>query len=292
MKRTAGYVKGDIDGVSTLIVILSLLVTALTNVTLVLLKGNTLSFVIIGLITAVGCFVTWLLSESFEDLFAFELIPIVYYIAFSLMQQKLKVAQLPAPDSLLVCAIVVFSVTFLFATLFTMIAGTIDSLAYPLFFRRSTIFFAISYIYLSMRYLFVQDSLTMLGMPQFIPFGTFVAYVSALVNGSVRTSVFVLFIASRLLIFLPYGFVLSYFLSRVHIYIRTVVLFLLPLITELVRFVLDINRFDIDSVIFGFAGAMAGLLCYSLLNDLCIKNTGKMLTGKEPERDYFSKKMK
>lgn len=91
--------------------------------------------------------------------------------------------------------------------------------------------------------------------------------------------------------FLPYGFFVAMVGRKIHSLLRLGLVLVLPVIVELLQYILKFNTFDTDDIIFSFLGGLIGILLFVIFNALFQKTTGKNFDGSEIEKDYYGRRI-
>lgn len=152
---------------------------------------------------------------------------------------------------------------------------------YPVFFCKSSILFLLTYLFI-----LVYGSFDNVAIPSvykstndFInltPFWSISVQIEAYLSGKMPISDIILYLCSRILIFVPYGYYCVLLLRRKSKLIRLLSLLVLPFLIELFQGVLNSSRCDIDDLIYALIGGLLGTLFYYLMNSLY-----KVISGKD-----------
>ena len=78
---------------------------------------------------------------------------------------------------------------------------------------------------------------------------------------------------------------------KIHSLLRLGLVLVLPVIVELLQYILKFNTFDADDIIFSFLGGLIGMLLFVIFNTLFQKTTGKNFDGSEIEKDYYGRRI-
>lgn len=93
----------------------------------------------------------------------------------------------------------------------------------------------------------------------FVPFKTISTYIAAMFNGSLKTSIAIKNVFGNLIMFLPMGIYLPYYLKKIHRVGRfTVSMIILLFVIEATQLVTRKGSFDIDDFILNIVGALVG----------------------------------
>ena len=124
-----------------------------------------------------------------------------------------------------------------------------------------------------------------------IPFASFAAYIDGIISETVPVQRLLQYLLERILLFLPYGFFIAMVGRKLHSMLRLGLVLVLPVIVELLQYLLKYHSCDADDVIFAFLGGMFGMLLFVIFNVVFQKTTGKNFDGSEVERDYYGRKI-
>lgn len=151
---------------------------------------------------------------------------------------------------------------------------------YPVFFRKSSILFLLTYLFI-----LIYGSIDNIAIPSaykstndainFTPFWSISVQIEQYLDGKMPISDIVLYLCSRTLIFIPYGYYCTLLLRQKSKIARLLVLLVLPFLIELCQCILNPSRCDIDDFIYALIGGLLGALCYQLMNSLFKRISGK-----------------
>lgn len=251
-----------------------------------------LGWLLMAVSVLAGCGVVHALTGELVDLFAYLLIPCSFFISLGLLRISTPISFLKGDGSLFFISLLVWAVTVAYAIVCVWIRGSGTSLRFLSFYRESTIFFYSVYFALIVFGVFFYDKAATEDMVQLIPFATFATYIEAIINKTISWQVLAYFLLYRAVFFVPYGFFISMIGQKLHLAVRILLLLVLPGAIELAQLTLHLNRCDIDELIFAFFGGLLGMLCFYLFNELFLHFTGKTYNGKEPDRDYYGRRLR
>ena len=78
---------------------------------------------------------------------------------------------------------------------------------------------------------------------------------------------------------------------KMHSLLRLGLVLVLPVIIELLQYLLHFNSFDADDAVFSFLGGLIGMLGFVIFNAMFQKTTGKNFDGSEIEKDYYGRRI-
>ena len=120
----------------------------------------------------------------------------------------------------------------------------------------------------------------------FTPFWSIATQIEDYLNHMIPLSDIFTYLASRTLLYIPYGYYSILLLRRRSRLSRFLVLFLLPVIIEAIQYFIIPNRCDIDDIIYGFIGGLAGALWFHLNNLIFHAISGKIFLAKDSDFRY------
>lgn len=121
----------------------------------------------------------------------------------------------------------------------------------------------ISILFLGTRSLYMGDEVPLTiylkFSANFVPFKTISIYVNALFNGSMNINIPIKNLFGYLLIFLPMGIYLPFYVKRVNkLGVFIIVIFGMLLLIEIIQLVTRLGSFDVDNLILNMVGALIG----------------------------------
>ncbi len=142
-------------------------------------------------------------------------------------------------------------------------------ISYKLCCKQNIVLYEEFYILLSVTYLLLLYELvtrvdynTLAGGVNIIPFAEILRY-------KVSSRLFMLNVIGNILLFIPFGLIISLYVKPKKIYIATLISFLVSITIEFVQ--LNIGRsFDVDDILLNTIGATFGYFIYKLINKMPI----------------------
>ncbi len=189
---------------------------------------------------------------------------------------------LPADDWLYWLPVFVVLVIEAFGTLVMMFLGNRQMRNFNRFFLIGCVILGTVYVGILAYCLLAADG----GLPSdgtmgWIPFETLSGYIEDAIRGVGDAGRIAEYIVPRVLIYMPFGFYISVILKRSTILLRFPLILLLPIGMEWAQRQFGLGRADIDDVIFGIIGGIAGVLLYCLLDAVSRACAGRGLLEKE-----------
>lgn len=117
------------------------------------------------------------------------------------------------------------------------------------------------------------------------PFLTLSIEIEDYLYGIIPLSYIFIYLASRILVFIPYGYYITLLTKKRSRPLRILLYLLLPTLIELIQFFIYPSRSDIDDLIYGFIGAIVGSLFFNLVSIIFRSISGKDYLEKE---SYYS----
>lgn len=160
------------------------------------------------------------------------------------------------------------------------------------FYRDSSIVFFIFYIGILIYGSFTPDVFgwAYKAIPDnavFVPFKIITLQVKHYLDGSVPFINIIIYLASRILIYLPYGFIIMLVLRRKSRLSKGLSVFILPFLIETVQYFTIPVRCDIDDLIYAVISSLLGFLAFMLINAIYRAFSGRnFLMNEETYRRY------
>ncbi|MGF7141868.1 glycopeptide antibiotics resistance protein [Anaerotaenia torta] len=120
----------------------------------------------------------------------------------------------------------------------------------------------------------------------FLPFETITVLIEDYLYGVLPLSDILFYVFVRILVFLPYGFQMTFLLKRQSRLPRFLVLLILPCALEAAQYFIIPERFDVDDVIYAVIGGILGSILYYLCNFIFRSITGKDFLSRESDYPY------
>lgn len=99
----------------------------------------------------------------------------------------------------------------------------------------------------------------------FIPFKTIIFYINSIFDGSINLDIPIINLSANLLMFLPAGIYLPYYVKRIKSLKSCVAaMFIILIIIELIQFLTRRGSFDIDDLILNMLGVVIGYLIWKI----------------------------
>lgn len=176
---------------------------------------------------------------------------------------------MPFSNTMLGIAIINWLVPMLFCYIRHMLDSGNKIEDYHEFYRNSSIIFLIFYTAVMIYAMFVENTF-LWAHPQtsqgynFIPFNVISLQIEDYLYGYLPLSKILIYLLGKILIYAPYGFYLTHMLRRRKRLVQFLSLLILPLVIELLQFLLLPAYCDIDDLIYGLIGGLLGLLFFYL----------------------------
>lgn len=114
-----------------------------------------------------------------------------------------------------------------------------------------------------------------------LPFAILSTQIEDYLNGSLPISDILIYLCSRMLIFVPFGYYIALITRKLSKILRLVVLLLFPLVLEILQYFIRPVRSDIDDVIYALLGGLLGVLYFLITNSIFRAVTGKDFLRKD-----------
>lgn len=247
-----------------------------------------LPLLLCSLVIAAGTFGVIKAGDGLDGLFVYTAAAFAYPFIRLLfdLSDKTNSGIIPALN----VTVVIFSwaIPFVWAIFYALSSHDVERNGFAGWFKAQAVMMGLAYIAFMIFWLFYYNTAYHEegASSQLIPFVTFAGYLEAVIMGTISWKVMALYILFAGAIFLPFGFLVSTAFSRFHIAVRLAVVFVFPLLTELIQLWSGKNLFDIDDIIIGFVGGALGMLVHIVLDSIFLEVCGRSCTGK-PKRYSF-----
>lgn len=124
-----------------------------------------------------------------------------------------------------------------------------------------------------------------------IPFEAITIQIEDYLYGLLSLSDIILYLACRILLYIPYGYQMTFLLRRYGRLLRLVGLLVFPLLVELFQYIFIPGRFDIDDVIYALIGGILGSLLFYLCNLIVRAITGRDFLSKDSGYPFSNSKI-
>lgn len=280
------------SGKTLWIILISMLVTAIQFFVYYCMGDGWLGLLLAGLCVLLGGIAVHALTGELEELFSYLLFPCVCAGAVGLLLPQLSGDILPGRGTVFTGCFLAWLLPVIYGCLFTWAEGGSALSQFSDFYKKAVILFYVVYfgvlVFWFVAYSRIPENEI---SAQFIPFATFAAYVDGVISDTVPLKRLLQFIAERIGMFLPYGFFVAMAGRKIHSLLRLGLVLVLPVIVELLQYILKFNTFDADDIIFSFLGGLIGMLLFVIFNTLFQKTTGKNFDGSEIEKDYYGRRI-
>jgi len=274
------------------LVLIGLVVSILQFVVYYITGGGWLGLLIGGLCLLLGSVGVHLLTGELEELFAFLLIPCVFLGSIGLLLPMLSGEILPENTTVLLGAMFAWLIPVAYACVCTWMEGNTAVLQFASFYKKAAVFFYLVYLGIFIYWFMVYSRIPAEEVTvQFIPFAGFAAYIDGIISDTVPAMRLISYLLERILLFLPYGFFVAMVGRKLFGVLRLGLVLALPIVIELLQYLLKFNSFDADDAMFSFLGGLIGMLGFVIFNGLFQKTTGKNFDGSEVDRDYYGRRI-
>jgi glycopeptide antibiotics resistance protein len=132
---------------------------------------------------------------------------------------------------------------------------------FTFFFKSVSIVFFVMYIFIFVYTLFIGEgprSFRHRGI-NLIPFDTILPYITGEAYNRANADIIAINILANILLLVPVGFYLSVIFKKLNLFLRIIIIFIIPIAIETVQYLLYIGIADIDDVILNFTGGLIGI---------------------------------
>lgn len=165
---------------------------------------------------------------------------------------------------------------------------------FPNFFRNSSLLFIFFYLAILGYSFFSVDSFpwayqVAFDQPNFHPFWSISIHIEDYLDKMIPLTDIFIYLASRILIFIPYGYYTILIFRRRSRLFRFLVLLSFPLAIEILQYCLIPGRCDIDDMIYGLIGGLLGALWFYFNNMIYRLISGKDFLAKHSDLRYLNR---
>lgn len=162
---------------------------------------------------------------------------------------------------------------------------------YSSYFRNSSVVFILFYLGIIIYGNFNAEAFpwayrSVIDQANFTPFWSLATQIEDYLNGLIPISDIIVYLCSRILPYLPYGFYVIVLLRRKPKTIRFISLLILPIMIELLQYIFVPARSDIDDIIYALIGGILGALMFHLTNVIFRAVSGKNFLANSTDFRY------
>ena len=276
----------------TFVTLLSLVVSLLQYLACCFIDSSTI--IIIGSIFVFSIASVLLVhqTQDFEVCFSFQLICIFVQLLTTITTYNHTQSNLPNFTFLVLLCIVNWLVPSVICFVLYLIDRASHYKQYTIFFRNSAILFFLAYFaFFGYALFWNNDAYHYYNFEtavfSWIPFATIAENIQNCVVGTTSIFDLLLYLLGHIIMYVPYGFLLSLLLRPLPLVVRLCSLIVLPIVTEVVQFIFRLGPSDMDDIILGFLGAGIGMFGFFVCNILCKQITGRVFLQKNNRRNYY-----
>lgn len=236
-----------------------------------------------------GCMVSFLTTKNYDSLLIYTVSFLALFGAGWLIFFNLLFRWMPAEPGLYWMPVYAAFLVSVFGTVVRIFVRSRKIRNFNRFFILSCVALGAVYLGIVIYGLFLSNSAfsPVTEKMQWIPFATLSEYIEDLIRGEGSLSAVVFYLLPRLLLYVPYGFYISVLLRENAVLLRLPLLLILPVGAEWAQRQFGLGGADIDDIIFGIIGGIAGVLIYSLIDFISRKCVGRRLLERESAYGSF-----
>ena len=256
-----------------------------------------LIFIIWGisiLISIVCCYILLEQTLTFEACFQYSLLVVFISLVILVISYFGKVQTfLPYTGTMLGIA----SINWLIPHIFCFFVSILDHSTrfdnFRNFYRNSSIIFCFFYLGTLIYGAFISDAFPA-AYPittesyNFTPFSIITLEIEGYLYNEISLGEVLLYLFSRIVVFLPYGFYISLLLRRQSRLPKYLALLIFPFLIEALQLVFIPSRCDIDDLFYALLGGLLGSLLLWLTNMLYHALSGKEFLGRDNEYHFYN----
>ncbi len=167
---------------------------------------------------------------------------------------------------------------------------------YRSFYVQDSLLFFIVYIGIIIYGSFVKSAFPWaytgsLNYANIIPFEAITIQIEDYLYGLLPLKDILLYLACRILLYIPYGYQMTFLFRKQGRLARLAALLALPLLIEISQYFFISYRFDIDDVIYALIGGILGSLFFNICNLIVRAVTGRNFLSKDSEYSFSNSKI-
>lgn len=274
---------------ATIIILMSIFTVLAQFTLLYFLPDDRTALCIEGAIVFLVSLILLLNSYHFEAVFIYMLLNVVLSSVIASFQFiEIRYFYYSVADYNLWTVIVNFVVPSVLCLLVSLFDRSSRFQAYASFVRNSCILFSLYYL---ATFLYLQltphtDTIWSGTSQNLIPFYTIAGYIEDYIYHVGDLKTIFLHLLAPVLLYIPFGFLMSLLLHHRQRFLRLLPILLLPFGVEVIQFLTHINNVNIDDSIYGLLGGLLGQLLFFLLNALFLGIKGREFPDNAPS--YYS----
>lgn len=252
-------------------------------------------YVILGISCLISIICTYVFLEttlSYETCFIYTLLMVfISFVITLLIYYSKEYSFIPYSNTLIIIA----SINWLIPTTFCYVRCMFDRGPrfenFNTFYKNNNIIFLVFYVSIFVYQLFFQgfiplDTQLLAEKLNFIPFLRLATYIEAYIYKDISLTIIVNYLASSILLYLPYGFYSSMLLRRFGKLVRLLSILLFPILIEAIQYFTNAKKCDIDDVIYAFIGGILGAALFHIISFIFRVISGKKFLSRESEYMY------
>lgn len=258
--------------VATLIILLSIISVTVQFILYFFLGISVLTFVISGILILICSHIFLELTLSYESIFNYTLLnTLVCIIIIGLSYFNDGTSFINYHSILLLFVILNLFLPIIYGTIRTLLDSGHKYINFKTFYYNCSFLCIILYIGIIINFLFINNADYIIyyndfSKINFIPFLTLATLIEDYMDGFMSLSSIANYLLIGILIYIPYGYFISLFLSNQRKVIKFLCLFILPLGVEVLQLILLLGKCDMDDLILGVIGGIFGAFLYFLQN--------------------------
>ncbi len=280
---------------SSLVILLSILTILLQFFFYYLFTLNVVILGIACLISVVCCHILLVKTSNYRICFDYSLLSLfISLVIIVLTYQGNTQNFLPYSNTMIGIAFINWLLPMLYCLIRYMFDYSSKADDFNDFYRYSSILFVLFYIGILVYGNFAGNAFPWAyqsgsGATNFIPFQIISNQLEDFIYDSYALNDIIIYLACRILIFIPYGFYLTILMRKQKRLFRYSILLVLPLLIETLQYFIIPQRFDVDDLIYGLLGGLLGCFVFFLTNIIFRAVSGNDFLSKDSSlRGYHS----
>ncbi|WOO35244.1 VanZ family protein [Anaerocolumna sp. AGMB13020] len=278
---------------TTAVILFSILTIVLEFAAYYFFKHSPATFIITGLMALIITHVVLSLSYQFEACFSYQLLHVLIWgIVLFLLHTGNGSDFITFSPLLFLFPAIHWGICVLYCIFRNLMDESTRFTNFRGYFIGSSIVFLLLYSVFLCFWLFLNNTDSSyqsdLKAVNFVPFLTLAGFITDFLDKELTLSQIFSFLADKILVYLPYGFFIVLTARRNTRLVRFALLLLFPVAAEILQRVLLLGKGDLEDVLYGLLGGLAGGLCYHLLNRIYDDHKGEIFLENHRRRSYSS----
>ncbi len=283
--------------VSSLIILLSVITILIQFVIYYFFAAIYLIWGVAAVITLLCCHLLLEETSTYDACFNYSsLIMFISFVIIILSYLGKNQAFLPYTGTMLGILVINWLLPCLYCFMRNMLDYGTRFEDYSTFYRNHSLLFFLIYLVVMLYGMFAEGAFPLvyrgaLTSANMIPFEAITILIEDYLYGIIPLSDVLVYLLVRILIFLPYGYQITLLLRRQSRLPRFLALIMLPMVLEVIQYMIIPARCDIDDVIYAIIGGILGSTLFYLSNFIFRSITGKNFLAKATDYPFANSRL-